>query len=140
MQFNAYLNFPGTSEEAFTFYQSVLGGELAGPTYFRDTPAGANLSAEEAGKVMHVGLKMGTNMLMATDALDSMGHHLTQGNNFNLLLNVDSQEEADRLYAGLSAGGKQTSPMKDEFWGDYFGMLTDKFGINWMIAFSRPKA
>lgn len=136
----AYLNFPGTSEEAFTFYQSVLGGELMGPTRFKDTPQGAKLSPEEGEKAMHVALKVGSDMLMATDALASMGHTLKEGNNFNLCLNVDSQEEADRIYAGLSEGGKQTMPMKDEFWGDYFGMLTDRFGIHWMIAFSHPRA
>lgn len=139
-QLNTYLNLPGTSEEAFTFYQSVLGGELMGPSRFKDTPEGAKLSPEEGEKAMHVALKVGENMLMATDALESMGHTLKEGNNFNLCLNVDSKEEADRIYAGLSEGGKQTKTMSDEFWGDYFGILTDKFGINWMIAYSHPKA
>ena len=77
------------------------------------------------------------NILMATDALESMGHKLTVGNNFYLSLGTESKEEADKVFIGLSTGGKIKQPMQDMFWGDYFGMFTDKFGINWMISYTK---
>ena len=64
---------------------------------------------------------------------------LTSGNNFHLSIGSESKEEADRIFNGLSTGGKITIPMADMFWGDYFGMLTDKFGIQWMISYTHPK-
>lgn len=135
-----YLNFPGTTEEAFTFYRSVFGGEFKDLTRFKDTPEAGKLSSEEQNKLMHIGLPVGTNMaLMATDALESMGQKLTVGNNIHLTLETESEEEADRLYRGLSAGGKSTMPMAKTFWGAYFGMLTDKFGIQWMVNYTYKK-
>lgn len=76
---------------------------------------------------------------MATDALESMGFKVTFGNNFYISIVVESKEEADKLFKGLSDGGKIEMRMKDEFWGAYFGMLTDKFGVQWMINFSNPQ-
>jgi PhnB protein len=91
----------------------------------------------EKEKIMHVALPMGaTNMIMATDALESMGQKLSFGNNFYISIDAESKEEADKLFKGLSEGGKVETPMKDEFWGAYFGMLTDKFSVQWMISYS----
>jgi PhnB protein len=67
------------------------------------------------------------------------GQATIQGNNFNISVNTDSQEEADKIFNGLSAGGKTIMPMNKTFWGSYFGMLTDKFGIQWMVSFEQPK-
>jgi PhnB protein len=102
---------------------------------FRDTPEAARVPAHEQDKIMHIALPIGNNILMGTDALESMGHTVKPGTNFSLSISAETQEEADRIFNGLSAGGQVTSPLKKEFWGAYFGMLTDKFGIQWMISF-----
>lgn len=137
---NPYLNFPGNTEEAFNFYKSVFGGDFNGLTRFKDAPEGAKLSKDEKEKLMHVSLPIGnSNVLMATDALDSMGHKISVGNNFHLSVEAESKEEADKIFNGLSAGGKVTMPQADAFWGAYFGMVKDKFGIQWMVSFT-PKA
>jgi PhnB protein len=138
---NPYLNFNGNTEEAFNFYRSVFGGEfLGGISRFKDTSDGAKLSAADGEKVMHVALPIGKgNILMATDALESMGQKLTAGNNFYLSLETESKEEADKLYEKLSAGGKIEMPLEDAFWGAYFGMFADKFGVQWMINYTYKK-
>ncbi len=89
---------------------------------------------------MHVALPIGKeNILMATDAMESMGQKLTVGNNFYLSLEAESKEEADKLYGKLSLGGKIEMPLQDAFWGAYFGMFADKFGIQWMINYTYKK-
>ena len=130
---NPYLNFNGNTEEAFKFYQSVFGGELS-IQRFKDTPEASNMPEADRNKVMHVMLPIGKgNMLMATDALESMGQKLTVGNNFYISIDTESQQEADRLFKGLSEGGKVEMPLQEMFWGDYFGSCTDKYGVRWMF-------
>jgi PhnB protein len=137
---NPYLNFNGNTEEAFNFYKSVFGGEFITLQRFKDTPGCENVAESDRGKIMHIALPIGNgNILMATDALDSMGHSLTPGNNISLSLNVDSEEEASRLFNGLSAGGQVTMPLDKAFWGAYFGICTDKFGIQWMVNYEYSK-
>lgn len=138
---NPYLNFPGNTEEAFNFYKKVFGGDFAGGIFrFKDTPDSDKLNEADRQKVMHVALPLGsTNMLMATDALESMGFKVTFGNNIYIAIHSDSREEADKLFNGLSEGGKVEMPMADQFWGDYFGSLADKFGVRWMVIYSAPK-
>ena len=68
-----------------------------------------------------------------------MGHKVTFGNNFSISIEVDSKDEAKRIYDGLSVGGKIEQPLKDEFWGAYFGMFTDKYGTRWMINYTYPR-
>jgi PhnB protein len=134
---NPYLNFNGNTEEAFNFYKSVFGGEFAGLQRFKDTPEAGNIPEDAKDKLMHISLPLGKgNLLMATDALESMGQSLTVGNNFSLSIQAESKEEADRLFNALAAGGQINMPLEDAFWGDYFGMLTDKFGIQWMINYN----
>lgn len=135
---NIYLNFNGNTEEAFNFYKSVLGGEFVMIQRFGETPESARVKDTEKDKLMHIALKVGNNVIMATDALESMGHKVTAGTNFHISLSAESQEEADKVHAGLSAGGVTTVPMSKQSWGAYFGMLTDKFGIQWMVSFD-PK-
>jgi PhnB protein len=138
---NPYLNFPGNTEEAFNFYKSIFGGEFVALQRFKDTPEAGNISPADADKIMHIALPIGKgNILMATDALESMGHKLTPGNNFYLSLSADSEEQADKLFEGLSLGGKVDLPMQKMFWGSYFGMLFDKFGIKWMINYDSKQA
>jgi PhnB protein len=133
---NPYLNFKGNTEEAFNFYKSVFGGEFKELQRFKDTPEADRVPENEKDKLMHISLPIGPgNILMATDALESMGHKLTVGNNFYLSLSADSESEADKLFNGLSSGGKATMSLQKTFWGSYFGMVTDKFGINWMVSY-----
>lgn len=107
---------------------------------FKDTPEAGKISANEKDKVMHVALPIGNgNTLMATDALESMGQKLNVGNNISLSIEAESKEQAQKIFNGLSAGGKVTMPLEDAFWGAYFGMLTDKFGIQWMVSCPNPK-
>ncbi|MFD3001901.1 VOC family protein [Pontibacter toksunensis] len=133
---NIYLNFSGNTEEAFNFYKSVFGGEYAALQRFRDTPEAGRVPAHEQDKIMHIALPIGQGLLlMATDALESMGQTLTVGNNFHLSVSAESEEEANMLFGKLSAGGNVYMPLEKAFWGDYFGMLTDKFGVQWMISY-----
>jgi PhnB protein len=138
---NAYLTFENQTEVAFNFYKSVFGGEFVdGIHKFRDMPDNEKLSETDKEKVMHVTLKFGENVLMASDMLDTPDcPKPIIGNNISLSINTDSKDEADKLFSGLSDGGTVTMPIADTFWGAYFGMFTDKFGINWMINFDYPK-
>lgn len=133
---NPYLNFNGNTEEAFNFYKSVFGGEFAMVMRFKDTPEAGKMPADAADKIMHIALPIGNgNVLMATDALESLGQKLTTGNNFYISISTETKEEADRLYNKLSIGGKIEMPIGDAFWGAYFGMFTDKFGVQWMVSY-----
>ncbi len=138
---NPYLNFNGNTEEAFNFYKSVFGGEFTALQRFKDVSElceGNKVSENDAEKIMHVSLPIGKgNVLMATDTLESMGQSLTAGNNFTISVNAESEEEANVLFKELSADGKVTMPLADAFWGALFGMLTDKFGIQWMVNYDR---
>jgi PhnB protein len=132
---NPYLNFAGNTEEAFTFYKSIFGGDFAMVMRFNGSPGCENMSLEDKQKIMHIALPVKGNLIMGTDAMRSMGQQLVTGNNFHLVLGTESKEESDELYTKLSAGGEATLSMQDMFWGAYYGMLTDKFGIQWMISY-----
>jgi len=133
---NTYLNFPGQTEEAFTFYAKTFGTEITMLTRFSDLPSAgpADLPADERDLVMHAQLPiLAGHLLMATDMVQSMGQETRIGNNTTLCLDVDSKEEADRLYDALSEGGSEASPMADMPWGAYWGVTLDRYGIRWMI-------
>jgi PhnB protein len=136
---NPYLNFMGNTEEAFNFYKSVFGGEFFMTMRYNDTPESGKVAENEKNMIMHISLPIGGDgtILMGTDTLESMGHTLTPGNNFHLSIDADSKEEADKIYKALSAGGRQTMPMSETFWGAYFGMLIDKFDIRWMVSYDK---
>ena len=138
---NTYLNFAGNTEEAFNFYKSVFGGEFASVVRFKDMPMqGVNISREDENKIMHIGLPIGNdNVLMATDALESLGQKLVQGNNVYISVHPESKEEADRIFNALSASGTIEMPLADQSWGDYYGSFKDKFGVQWMVNYSYPK-
>ncbi|MEW6772647.1 MAG: VOC family protein [Bacteroidota bacterium] len=132
-----YLNFMGNCEEAFDFYKKVFQSEFTTPIMrMRDIPDSNfvnTLSESDKNKVMHVALPIvGGTLLMGTDMLESMGHQLIQGNNITINLNLDSREQADKLYQKLSEGGSDCVAPHDEFWG-YWGVCKDKFGIRWMF-------
>ncbi len=139
-QINPYLNFPGTCEEAFNFYRSVFGGKFSFLGRFKEMPPqdGKTMSPELGEKIMHVSLPISKEtVLMGSDSSEEFGQVTTMGNNFSISINAISPNEADRLYNGLAAGGMAFMPMSKTFWGSYFGMLTDKFGIIWMVSYGQ---
>jgi PhnB protein len=131
-----YLNFMGNAEEAFEFYRSVFGTDYAtAPIRFGDVPGPAPLSPEESTKVLNVALPiLAGHVIMGTDMLASMGHQLRIGNNTTIVLETDSREQADHFYGLLSAGGSESQDMGDMFWGSYWGVCLDRFGVRWMIS------
>jgi PhnB protein len=135
---NPYLIFNGNCEEAFLFYQSVFGGEFPYIGRFNDMPPTEGnpvLSEEDGNKIMHVTLPISDGyVLMGSDSNSASGE-VAFGANVSLSINAKSKEQADELFNGLSAGGSVTMPMNQTFWGAYFGMFTDKFGIHWMVNF-----
>ncbi|HVE76457.1 MAG TPA: VOC family protein [Actinomycetota bacterium] len=140
-KFHTYLNFPGNAEEAFEFYKSVFGGEFASATRFKDLPMeGVTIPEADQNKMMHIGLVVGDGAyLMASDALESLGQNLIQGNNVYVSVSPESREEADKIFNGLSEGGEIEMPIADQIWGDYFGSFKDKFGVGWMVNYSPPR-
>lgn len=138
---NTYLNFDGNCEAAFNFYKTVFGGEFAYIGRFSEMPESEDYKVPEAdkNKIMHVGLPIGNSILMGSDVGGDWAPTFKQGNNFSVSISADSKEEADRIFNALAAGGQVTMPMMPTFWGDYFGMLTDQFGINWMMSYNEQQ-
>ncbi len=133
---NPYLNFNGNAEEAFNFYKSIFGGEFPMLMRFKDVPSEYQMGQSDGEKIMHIALPIGqSSMLMGSDVPEAYGS-ATIGTNFYISISAASEEEADKLFNGLSAGGQVTMPLDKAFWGDYFGMLKDKFGIQWMVNYS----
>jgi PhnB protein len=135
-----YLNFAGEAEEAFAFYKTVFGTEFTGDiSRFGDMPpqeGQPGIAEDEKALVLHIGLPiLDGHLLMGSDVPSSMGGDgLVKGNNTYISLNPDTRAEADRLFTALSKGGEVEMGMSEEFWGDYFGSLKDRFGVQWMIS------
>lgn len=130
---NPYLNFDGNCKEAFDFYKSVFGGDFLFVGRMGDAP-GMEISEEYKDRIMHISLPISEHCtLMGSDTMPGYGQVLNVGNNIYISLHPETKTEADRLFNGLSAGGKVEMPMADQFWGSYFGSFTDRFGVNWMI-------
>lgn len=140
---NVYLNFLGNCEEAFNFYKSVFNVDFGYLGRFKDMPKQdgiPELPQELADKIMHISLPISKEtIIMGSDTGGEWASQFKQGSNFSISINTDDKEEADKLFIDLSVGGNVVMPMNETFWGDYFGSLTDKFGINWMISYN-PKA
>jgi len=138
---NPYLDFNGNTEVAFNFYKSIFGGEFTAVMRWKDMPGSEGceeikLAENELEKIMHISLPIGNgSVLMASDALESMGQKRIAGNNFSISINAESKEETENLFNGLSEGGTVTMPLADAFWGSYFGMCTDKFGVQWLFSY-----
>ena len=141
LSINPYLHFMGRTEAAMNFYKSALNGEFTIFQRFKDTPGGEKMSASEQEKMIHISLRLANGVvIMATDLLESMEQKLETGNNVHLCIQAESEKEADKIFQALSAGGKIEMPMNKTFWGAYFGMTRDKFGIQWMINFEYQKS
>jgi PhnB protein len=133
-----YLNFQGNTEDAFNFYKGIFGTEFESPiARMKDVPTQPGqppLPENEKNAVMHVSLPiLGGTLIMGTDMLESMGHKLKVGNNTTICLEPDSKEETDKLFKGLSAGGSEMVAPQDMFWGAYWGVCLDKYGVRWMF-------
>jgi len=133
--FNTYLNFDGNAGEAMRFYQKCLDAQLDLQT-FGDMPGGGGPPGS-ANRVMHARLAKGDAVIMASDTMP--GSKLTVGNNTFINIDCESPAEQDRFFNALAAGGKVMMPLQDTFWGARFGMLSDKFGVQWMLNCEMPK-
>ncbi|MBK8886016.1 MAG: VOC family protein [Saprospiraceae bacterium] len=131
-----HINFNGNAEEAFHFYQSVFGGEFSKIVRFKELAGpGFEIDKEEENKLMNIALSIGDNVLIGNDVPQFMGRVSEEENRSKIAIFAESRAEADHIFLGLSAGGSVEVPMADSPWGSYFGMLRDKYGIEWTITF-----
>ncbi len=136
-QINPYIHFNGNAEEAFTFYKSVFGGEFTMISRFKDMSIPESpFSENEANKIMNIALAIGKHsVLMGSDTPEFMGKHNENETRSKISISAESKEEADHLFNGLSADGEIEMPIEDSTLGSYFGMLRDKYGIEWMVNY-----
>lgn len=133
---NPHINFNGNAEEAFNFYKSVFGGTFSKVVRFKDLASAEIPVAEnEANKIMHIALPIGKSMLMANDVPEVLGRTNENENRSKIVIHAESKAEADKIFNGLSVGGQVEMPISDSPWNTYFGMLRDKYGIEWMVEF-----
>jgi PhnB protein len=135
-----YINFPGTTKEAFQFYETVFGTKIAMIQTFGETTFMPNVPEAAKNKIMHIQLPITeTARLMGSDAVEGFGPPLKVGNNFQISIVADDKAEADRVFAALSGGGGSvTMPLANAPWGPYFGMCVDRFGVQWMVSLRTP--
>lgn len=135
-----YLHFNGNCEKAMNFYKSIFGGDFASVQRYGDVPGSEKMSDEDKEKMIHMSLKISEHsMLMGSDVVTKMVDAVSTGNNYHICLQATSDREADKVFAALSEGGVIEMPMNKTFWGAYFGMCIDKFGVQWMINFAEAK-
>ncbi|MEK7575234.1 MAG: VOC family protein [Patescibacteria group bacterium] len=127
---NPYLRFnDGKCREAMTFYKDCLGGELTFQT-IGESPMAKEMPVEKGGLIMHAGLKSGTIEFFASDMMQDKA---VVGDNMAMALNTTDEKEARKVFADLSRGGEVFMPLEKAFWGALFGVVTDKYGIEWMV-------
>lgn len=133
---NPYLLFEGNTEEVFEFYQSVFGGELQ-MVRFKDLDNNMGASGEALNKIAHVALPLENNtFLMGNDVLDAMPFSLSKSNNFSINLEVESIEEAERIFGALAKGGETKMPLEKTEWAERFGACLDKYGTEWSVNYT----
>lgn len=130
MQVNAYLNFNGQCEEAFTFYAECLGGKIESMMNHGDSPMAEHVPSEWKEKILHARLLVGDTVLMASD---SPPEHYQAPQGSYVSLSVEDTADADRIFSALAEGGKVQMPIEKTFWAERFGMVVDRFGIPWII-------
>lgn len=132
-----WINFNGNAAEAFTFYQSVFGGEFTKIVRFKDLSGPEFQVAEnDENKIIYIALPISKhNLLIANDVPEFMGRVSENENRSKILVSAESREEADKIFNGLSAAGEVEGPIGDSPWGTYAGMFRDKYGIEWIIEF-----
>ena len=131
-----YLMFNGNCEEAINFYKDKLGGNLISMQRYGEAPTDQG-SETYKDKIMHAVMDLMGFTLMFSDANE--GANVTVGDNFSIALDLKSDGEVDRVFDALSTGGQVKMAVQDTFWGARFGMCTDKFGVNWMVNYDKPK-
>ncbi|SDX94244.1 VOC family protein [Lysobacter enzymogenes] len=131
MQLNTYLSFNGDCKQAFETYQKILGGKIHALMPFADNPGCEHLSDAERGKIMHGCYELDGFMLMGTDATQACPYEAIKGAHVTLSLN--DPEEAARIFKALAEGGKIEMPLQETFWALAYGILTDRFGVPWML-------
>ena len=139
MKINPYLNFNGACAEAFQLYAKVLGGKDLRIMTYRDMPMGAEMPANEKDMVAHARFTIGNYTIMGSDS----GSRYNKPQGYAVNIDVDTPEEAERVFAALSEGGNVGMAMAETFWAKRFGMVTDRFGTHWMvmlIRLSRPQS
>ena len=132
---NITLIFNGQTEEVFEFYKSIFGTEYISFQRMRDMPGAPPMSAEDGEKVLYASLPVGSSVLMGMDMPAQRGQ-VNLGTNFMPSLQTSSEEETTEIFNKLSEGGTITMPLGHQFWGSFFGMVTDKFGIQWMLSYA----
>ena len=140
---NIYLTFEGNCKQAFDFYKSVFGGAFPYIGTFGEMPLQEGMppiSDDMKDKIMHISLPISKEtVVMGSDTSGEWSPDFKVGNNFSISVTTDSKENADKFFNQLSDNGQTKMPMNQTFWGDYFGMLTDKFDINWMISYKEAE-
>lgn len=131
-----YLKFNGNTEEVFNFYEKVFGVESSFKLRYGDmNDDSMPIDVKDQNKIAHVTLPLGDTNLMGSDVLEAFGPAVSMGNNFSITLAPDSADEAEKVFKGLSEGGKVLMPLQKEFWAEKYGMCVDKFGVQWMINY-----
>lgn len=135
---NPWINFNGNAEEAFTFYKSIFGGEFGKIIRMKDlASAEFPVPESEQNKILQISLSIGHNVLIGNDVPAFMGPVNENENRSKIAVRVETKEEAEKIFNGLAVGGAPEMPMADSPWGSYFGMLRDKYGIEWTIEFDK---
>ena len=131
-----YLHFKGQAEEAMNFYKAVLGGEFTGFQRYKDVPGGEKMAASDKDRLIHIALQVSPFItIMASDMMQSAEAECVSGNNYHICLHTESEAETQKLFEGLSKDGHIEMPLNKTFWGAYFGMCQDKFGVHWMFNY-----
>ena len=131
-----YLNFNGNTEEALNFYKDALNGEIVLINRFSESPM--QVDEDYKDKIIHARLVFGgSNMMMFSDGMK--GREIPIAGNIQLSIQMEDAAELEKTFNNLSVGGTITMPLAVQFWGDLFGMLKDKFGVNWMFNCPQKK-
>jgi PhnB protein len=134
-----YIAFKGNCEEAINFYKDKLGAEVLFSQTYGESPMSDQVTEENKNKIMHTSIKIGDSVIMACDNVFAE-NPTTVGNNISLAIGGNDVASAEGMFEKLSDGGTVTMPMQETFWAERFGMLTDKFGINWMFNIDKPES
>ena len=133
-----YIAFKGNCEEAINFYKDKLGAEVLFSQTYGESPMADKAGPDQQNKIMHTSIKIGDSVIMACDNVFDAQNPTTVGNNISLAIGGDDATAADGMFNSLSDGATIIMPMQETFWAERFGMLTDKFGINWMFNVEKP--
>ncbi len=133
MSLSTYLYFNGQCAEAFAFYKSVFGGEFIVSQTYADGPPDMGVPDSEKTRIMHVSLPVGDSVLMGSDTVSTHGELAKSGNNFAISYSPAKKSDADAVFEKLADGGTVTMELQETFWGSYYGMCKDKYGVGWMI-------